>query len=231
MATDASTGSTRYDVDKYTATGCVVVVPNKEVLCTTAPGVGGNLTWRVEVAGQASLSKCLDYPTTTPPPMGQTTSTTRLPCFKNLTVTTSYARPVVRALNGGAAVTGAGAVGAATVGGQVFVVAGEHFGPTRGEANPVVTYGPADDITRYTVRLGLHGEKDAEGCVEASCFFFFIADSVFSHYHGTEDNIVFLLKRTGLFVFRRPSVASSAWRSARSRARRRRGWATGTTSK
>ena len=113
------------------------------MLCTTAPGVGANLTWRVVVGGQAGTSLCAD-------PYGDNGGN----CTYNLT--TSYAPPVVKPIGEDAltssatrAVTGAGVSSATTTGGQQLVVAGAEFGPSAGEEAPVVTYGPPGEEDRY----------------------------------------------------------------------------------
>ena len=137
---DANDGGVR----KYTAAGCYVLTANTEVLCTTAPGVGANLTWRVVVGGQAGSSLCAD-PDGDGAPNG---------CAYNLS--TSYAPPTVKPIgaldessSSARAVTGAGVSGATTTGGQQLVISGAQFGPSSGEEAPVVTYGPPGEEDRY----------------------------------------------------------------------------------
>jgi hypothetical protein len=128
---------------KYTASNCHVLTSNAEVLCTTAAGVGANLTWRLVVGGQAGSSLCAR-------PNGDSSGSSG-DCANNLA--TSYAPPVVKPLSDAAsdarAVTGAGVSGATTSGGQQLVVAGAEFGPSAGEDAPVVTYGPPGEEDRY----------------------------------------------------------------------------------
>jgi hypothetical protein len=132
---------------KYTAAACYVLTANTEVLCTTAPGVGANLTWRVVVGGQAGSSLCVDDHDAG----GGATSGN---CTTNLT--TSYAPPHVKPIgaldessSSARAVTGAGVSGATTTGGQQLVISGAQFGPSDGEEAPVVTYGPPGEEDRY----------------------------------------------------------------------------------
>jgi hypothetical protein len=131
-------------VFKYTAADCYVLTSSTEVLCTTAPGVGANLTWRVVVGGQAGSSLCAD-PDGDGAPNG---------CAYNLS--TSYAPPTVKPIgaldessSSARAVTGAGVSGATTTGGQQLVISGAQFGPSDGEEAPVVTYGPPGEEDRY----------------------------------------------------------------------------------
>jgi hypothetical protein len=140
---DANDGGVR----KYTAADCYVLTANTEVLCTTAPGVGANLTWRVVVGGQAGSSLCVDDHDAG----GGATSGN---CTTNLT--TSYAPPHVKPIgtldessSSAKAVTGAGVSGATTTGGQQLVISGAQFGPSDGEEAPVVTYGPPGEEDRY----------------------------------------------------------------------------------
>ena len=119
-----------------------MLTEHSEVVCTTVPGVGRNLTWEVRVAGQSGNSLCVG---------GN--------CHVN--VSTSYAPPVVApSASGASAVTGAGVSGATTSGGQQLVIAGLQLGPAAGEAAPAVTYGPWGDVGRY----------EATGCAVAVDF-------------------------------------------------------------
>ena len=124
---------------KYTATDCYVFTSNTEVLCTVAPGVGANLTWRVLIGGQAGTSLCADL----------NDDDSNNGCAYNLS--TSYAPPSVEPMGASSsnAVSGAGLMGGTTVGGQQLVIAGNSFGPSEGEDAPRVTYGPPGEEDRY----------------------------------------------------------------------------------
>ena len=124
---------------KYTATDCYVFTSNTEILCTVAPGVGANLTWRVLIGGQTGTSLCAD-------PNGDGLNDG---CAYNLS--TSYAPPSVEPMGASSsnAVSGAGLVGGTTVGGQQLVISGNSFGPSEGEDAPRVTYGPPGEEDRY----------------------------------------------------------------------------------
>jgi hypothetical protein len=137
------------NVFKYEANDCYVLTKNAEILCLTVPGVGANLTWRVEVGGQSDTSVC------TASAFNSTDGTySTAGCAFNLS--TSYAAPLVRPVSQGSATTnavsGAGASGGTTTGGQQIVVSGTEFGPSEGEAAPIVTYGPVGEEDRYSAR-------------------------------------------------------------------------------
>jgi hypothetical protein len=39
---------------RYAASGCAVLVPNTQIQCTSLPGIGAHLAWKVRVGGQLS---------------------------------------------------------------------------------------------------------------------------------------------------------------------------------
>ncbi len=84
----------------YAAASCVVLLDDIKVECVAAPGVGMDFTWVISVGGQESAPS---------------------------TDTTSYAIPVVNALQ--LFPTPAGANGLNTAGGDEFNINGRNFGP------------------------------------------------------------------------------------------------------
>ena len=84
--------------------------------CTTVPGIGGNLSWVVDLDGQRSV-------------------------WAEGVKKMQYKRPVILSSNTEQrAVTGNGVSDAQTSGGEVLIVQGEEFGPANEKAL-MVTYG------------------------------------------------------------------------------------------
>jgi len=102
---------------KYTATDCEMKIGHTSIECRTAPGVGGNLTWRVSVDDRPS-------PTSD--------------------VKIKYTAPILSVTSGQtSAVYGKGAQNAGTEGGQTFTITGTEFGPLEEKA-VVFKYGGSD---------------------------------------------------------------------------------------
>ena len=103
---------------KYTATACVVTVAHTHIECVSAPGIGTDLGWRVQIGNNTS-------------PLS--------------TATSSYRGPTVASNTEGVkAVTGSGATNGGTSGGELLVIAGTEFGPTGEVDTPTVWYGDVE---------------------------------------------------------------------------------------
>ena len=121
------------DVLVFTASGCALTVPHETLTCTSAPGAGAALSWRVVVDGQASSNPV-----------------------------TNYAAPRITSLACSTAASTTGAASSAacgqlsTEGGDSVVVTGDMFGPATapGPFVTAVSYGPTGReyaVTNFTV--------------------------------------------------------------------------------
>ena len=106
------------DADKYTTSDCVMVVPHTSFNCSSVPGVGQGLKFKLVVSELPS---------------------------EIAESNVSYVPPIVVQPEGlDSAVTGQGTLDAKTSGGQDINIFGQNFGPAGDSSEPRMFYGPVD---------------------------------------------------------------------------------------